>query len=135
MTSQREGGGPKCYDRTLRVRVDETAFDTPKTISGIAARRDEGPPTVPANQSASGFAERRTQETFFWQRTQDLSGFRGCFFVGVVGVAPIGITFDTAHDSFIGLVEDRAQKSLRQNRRGVDRLENFLGGRTAPLND
>jgi hypothetical protein len=47
-----------------------------------------------------------------WGRTQDLDDFCGEFFVGVIRIAPIRVTFEAAHNSFIGFVEDRAEESF-----------------------
>jgi hypothetical protein len=99
-------------------------------------RGQRGPKGLPPARARGGVHRQGNEESerVFCAGQQSLSGFRWCFFVCVIGVAPIGITFEATHDSFIGLVKDRAQQSLRQNGGGVNRLENLIGGRATPLN-
>lgn len=56
-------------------------------------------------QAQNGSAELRS-----WGRMQDLDDFCRDFFVGVIGIAPIGVSFEAAHHSFVGFVEDRAEE-------------------------
>ena len=107
-------------------------FDIAKIVRRIAGRKGEKSPNQPGTaQHEHGEAlngEFQRHGGRLW-----LCRFAGKLLVGVIFVAPIGVSLEPPHHHFIGLVEDHAQKPLGKYGRGGNGFRDFVGGRCTPF--
>jgi len=89
--------------------MQEATFDIMKIVGRLTPRQNESSPNQAhaTNRDCESSPSDQSRKSLR-RGTQDLNGFRRNCFIRVIRIAPIRITLETAHDGFIGLVENGA---------------------------